>query len=125
MDTTEILVVTKRRKRRRWSFDEKRMICAQTRVPGVSVSQVARRYNVNANQVFNWLKDPRFAVSDRVEDTANFLPVEIVSHVVHEAARPVSDDGKIEIALSGGHRLSISGAYDPEALAHLLRSLSE
>ena len=36
------------------------MICAQTRVPGVSVSQVARRYSVNANQVFNWLKDPRF-----------------------------------------------------------------
>jgi len=97
------------------------MICAQTRVPGESVSQVARRYNVNANQVFNWLKDPRFAVSDRVEDTANFLPVEIVKHVEH----PVSDDSKIEIALAGGHRLSISGAYDPEALARLLRSLSE
>ena len=35
----------------------KRMICGQTRVQGVSVSQVARRYDVNANQVFNWLKD--------------------------------------------------------------------
>ena len=32
--------------------DEKRMICGQTRVPGVSVSQVARRYDVNANLVF-------------------------------------------------------------------------
>jgi transposase len=100
------------------------MICAQTRVPGVSVSQIARRYNVNANQVFNWLKDSRFSGSDTIEDAAKFLPVEIVSHVEHEANRPVVDDGKIEIALSGGHRLSISGAYDPEALAHLLRSLS-
>jgi len=35
--------VAKRRKRRIWSDDEKRMICAQTRVAGVSVSQVARR----------------------------------------------------------------------------------
>lgn len=117
--------MTKRGKRRRWSDDEKRMICAQTRVPGVSVSQVARRYNVNANQVFNWLKDSRFSTSDKVEGTANFLPVEIVSHVEHEAERLVADDRKIEIALAGGHRLSISGAYDPEALARLLRSLSE
>lgn len=35
-----------------WSDDEKRMICRQTRVPGVSVSQVARRFDVNANLVF-------------------------------------------------------------------------
>ena len=96
--------MTKRGKRRRWSADEKRMICAQTRIPGVSVSQVARRYNVNANQVFNWLKDPRFAGSDTVEDAAKFLPVEIVSPVAHEAARPVSGDGKIEIALAGAFR---------------------
>jgi len=96
------------------------MICAQTRVPGVSVSQVARRYTVNANQVFNWLKDPRFAGSATVEDAANFLPVEIVRQIEH----PVSNDSKIEIALSGGHRLSIIGAYDPETLARLLRSLS-
>lgn len=116
--------MTKCGKRRSWSAGEKCMICAQTRVPGVSVSQVARRYDVNANQIFNWLKNPRFAGSDSVDDAANFLPVEIVSPVAHEAARPVADEGKIEITLSGGHRLSISGAYDPEALAHLLRSLS-
>jgi len=54
------------------------MICAQTRFPGVSVSQVARRYDVNANQVFNWLKDPNFAVSLDDSDVARFLPVEIV-----------------------------------------------
>ena len=34
----------KRRKRRSWSDDEKREICQQTTVPGVSVAQVARRY---------------------------------------------------------------------------------
>jgi transposase len=36
------------------------MICAQTRVPCVSVSQVARRYEANANLVFTWLRDRRF-----------------------------------------------------------------
>lgn len=49
--------MAKGRKRRIWSDDEKRMICSQTRVPGVSVSQVARRYDVNANLVFTWLRE--------------------------------------------------------------------
>jgi len=52
--------VAERRRRRVWLDDEKRMICAQTRVAGVSVARVARRYDVYANQSFNWLKDPRF-----------------------------------------------------------------
>ena len=61
----------KYRRRRNWSDDEKRLICAQTRVRGVSVSKVARRYDVNANQVFNWLKDPDFA--DAEPDEADTL----------------------------------------------------
>ena len=68
-----------RRKRRFWSDAEKRMICVQARLPGVSVSQVARRYDVNANLVFSWLRDPRFEPGEEaVEEHAGFLPVEIV-----------------------------------------------
>ena len=51
----------KGQKKRRWSDDEKRSICEQTLTPGVSVAQVARRYSMNANLIFKWLKDPRFA----------------------------------------------------------------
>lgn len=50
----------KRGRRRIWADDEKRLICAQTRLTGVSVSEVARRYDVNTNLVFTWLRDPRF-----------------------------------------------------------------
>lgn len=100
------------------------MICAQTQVPGVSVSQVARRYDVNANQVFNWLKDPRFAPDDTVEDAACFLPVEIVGDALRDVQRPVEAESKIEVELAGGHRLSITGPYDPEAVARLIRGLS-
>ena len=60
------------------------------------------------NRLFNWLKDPRFAGSDTVEDAADFLPVEIVRHVEHEGARPVAGDGKIKIALSGGESVRSS-----------------
>ena len=41
----------------------------------MSVSQVARRYDVNANLVFKWLRDPRFA---RGEEGCPFLPVEVI-----------------------------------------------
>ena len=100
------------------------MICAQTRFPGISVSQVARRYDVNANQVFNWLKVTRLAASDEVDDTVCFLPVELVGPARHEDERSVVGEGKMEVELAGGHRLRISGSYDPEALARLIRSLS-
>ncbi len=101
------------------------MICAQTRVSGVSVSQVARRYDVNANQVFNWLKEPRFADAQPPDAEAHFLPVEIVDNGVAEAS-PLSVDcpaGQLEIEIAGGHRLRVNGAYDPDALASLIRRL--
>ena len=116
--------MAKQRKRRHWSDDEKRMICAQTRFAGVSVSQVARRYDVNANQVFNWLKNPCFAAGPDDNEAPCFLPVEIID-TVQPKERPISTEGRIAVELAGGHRLSITGPYDPERLACLIRNLSE
>jgi transposase len=50
-----------RRTKRLWTVEEKRSICQQTTAAGVSVAQVARRYALNANVIFKWLRDPRFA----------------------------------------------------------------
>ena len=105
------------------------MICAQTRVPGVSVSQVARRYDANANLVFSWLRDARFRPDEgAVEEHAAFLPVEVVAEgrEVHRDGRaPASAaEGRIELELAGGHRLWVVGAYDPEVLARLIRGLT-
>ena len=116
--------MTERRKRKAWSDDEKRLICGQTRRPGISVSQVARRYDVNANLVFKWLRDPRFAVEYAAEDEARFLPVEIVGEDAGKPSAVRHGENHIEIELAGGHNLKISGAYDPDALARLIRGLS-
>jgi transposase-like protein len=43
-----------RRRHRSWPEALKREIVAATLTPGSSVSVVARRYDVNANQVFAW-----------------------------------------------------------------------
>ena len=111
-----------RRKRRVWLDDEKRVICAQTRAPGVSVSQVARRYDVNANLLFTWLRDPRFTGHDPLP-SPGFLPLEFVD-AGQATAEPGMCDGRIEIDLACGHRIRIHGSYDPEALARLIRGLS-
>ena len=115
-----------RRTRRLWSDDEKRSICLQTTAPDVSVAQVARRYELNANLIFKWLRDPRFAPggAQSAVQVPCFLPVQIVERVRVKEPRPVKTGGKIEVELAGGHRLRISGAYDPEALTRLIRGLS-
>jgi len=87
------------------------MIYAQTRVWGVSVSQVARRYDVNANQVFNWLKDPRFISAEAADGQVCFLPVEITEDVRHEDEPPLVAGGRIAFDLAGGHRFTVSGSY--------------
>jgi transposase len=116
-----------RRTKRLWTDEEKRAICFQTAAPGVSVAQVARRYAVNANMVFKWLRDPRYAPEPAsglsLSEEARFLPVEIVAEAKPPVAAPVADS-RIEIELAGGHLMRISGSYDPESLARLIRGLS-
>jgi transposase len=118
-----------RRTKRLWTDEEKRSICFQTTAPGVSVARVAQRYAMNANLIFKWLRDPRYAPEPSAEpDEACFLPVEIGDRSLHDdseaAAGPVPAAGTIEIDTARGHRLRVSGAYDPEALARLIRGLS-
>ena len=101
--------------------------CFQTAAPGVSVAQVARRYAVNANLIFKWLRDPRYApdptLASTVLEAPRFLPVEIVAETKAPMVVPAADN-HIEIELAGGHRMRISGSYDPEALARLIRGLT-
>ncbi len=96
------------------------------RNPHWHVEAVAGVYSINANTnlVFTWLRDPRFAPGDPPEATSTFLPVEIVAERgCPEPATPAVES-RIEIDLAGGHRLRITGHYDPDALARLIRGLS-
>ena len=107
---------TSRRTRRRWSDDFKRRVVAEASQPGVSVAAIARRYDLNNNLLFNWKR--RFGV-----DIA-FLPVEVVPEPAAPRVKPVVWDGKIEIQLSNGRSLSVTGAFDPDAVSRLVRGLS-
>ncbi len=117
----------RRRRYRRWDAEEKRSICQQTRAPGVSVAQVARRHALNANLIFEWLKDPRFAPAAAIEEQPVFLPVEVREDdaptvpIVSPAGDP---HGRVQIDLATGHRMTVEGPFDGEAVGRLLSILA-
>lgn len=130
-------------KKRVWSDDEKRTICAQTLTPGVSVAQVARRYSMNANLIFKWLKDPRFAPKEggsSPEESAAlegiFLPVEIEPSALERATAPARMNGvaadpdlavmaqRVDIALSDGRRILVEGPTSLASVVGLVQGLT-
>lgn len=121
-----------RRKRRSWSDEEKREICAQAVLPGASVAQVARRYSANANMFHNWLKDPRFARMPadpgHVED-ASFVELELIPAacpatpgVAVPPPAPVCAS-RVDITLSDGRRVLIEGPTALSAVMGLVQGL--
>ena len=130
-------------KKRVWSDDEKRTICGQTLTPGVSVAQVARRYSMNANLIFKWLKDARFAPveggsspEDSITLEGVFLPVEIETTALERSAAPARINGvaahrgptvlaqRVDIALSDGRRILVEGPTSLASVVGLVQGLT-
>ena len=91
MDTSNEIVSVRvaGTKKRRRSVEERRKIVEATLQPGASVSRVARRHDVNANQVFHWRKLYR---EGRLGDSAaaKLLPVKVAQE---RSAREAAGDG--------------------------------
>lgn len=105
-----ITVLTGPERRRRWTAQEKARIVGESFAAGVSVAEVARRYDVNANLLHLWRRQAREV--GRVK----FLPVAVARQ---EGRR----EGVIEIELDGGVRLRVDTAVDEAALGRVLRAL--
>jgi transposase len=111
-------------KRRRWPEGLKREIVAALAEPGASVSIVARRYDVNANQLFKWRRELGGSSVATTVAPVRLLPVEITpasvpaeAHGAGPSASSAGRAGLIEIALRGGTRVRIKGVVDPVAVS--------
>src|SRR5262244_3723461 len=102
--STSGLVDTKQPKRRQYPEALKRQMVAETQAPGASVSVVARRHDVNSNQLFRWRRQllPKAAV-----ESGAMVPVEIAP----DGGRPSRPDrdGIIEISFGCGARVRLRG----------------
>jgi transposase-like protein len=99
------------RRNRSWPEALKREIVAASFAPASSVSMVARQYDVNANQVFNWRKryrdEPR---APAVLSAPQLIPVVVAAEPDVAATQPTTGPATIEIDLCGKYRVFASAA---------------
>ena len=136
MDTWGLLMSTG--KKRFWSDEEKRSICAQTQTPVVSVAQVARLYAMNATLIHRWLRDLRFAPEQEKaalpsDVSAAFLPIEVEGIASFPplprlpappcvSAAPLSAQ-RVDITLSDGWRVLFEGTMALSVVLGLVEGL--
>jgi transposase len=119
--STTGLVGTKRRgetQRRQYSEALKRQMVAETQAPGASVSIVARRHDVNSNQLFRWRRQ---LLPKAVVESGAMVPVEIAP----DGGQPRRTDreGVIEIAFGCGARVRLRGEVRSETLRQVIELL--
>ena len=112
----EVLTGTPRR--RRWSAAEKAAIVAESQAPGAQTSEIALRYGLHRNQLYDWRREfGTAAVGDAIAEAGaqgpDFIPV-------------VGDAGcgaaAIEIEI-GSAIVRVRAGVDPALLGKVLRLL--
>lgn len=116
-------------RRRNWSKPLKERIVSETLEPGVTVTEVARRHDIDRSLVYRWRR--AFGVR-RAHEAPAFLPVEVAdgpgtvggSSPPLMASAPASDAGRIEIEFVDGCRVRVDNQVDGNALARVLNVLA-
>ena len=129
-------------RRRRWRFEDKARLVAQTFEPGVSVCTVARRHGIAPGLLFTWRRQAREGRLGGSEPAPLFVPVTIAPERTPSvpAVAPLAPSaskaapahpprrhrtGLIEIELGGGRRLRVDRDVDAQALRRVLDALGE
>lgn len=105
-------------RRRRWSWEEKTRVVAESLAPGAVASSIALRYRLHRNQLYAWRKELRVAAQAADAGTASlgFVPVVVTEEVATAPALAI----EIEMA---GARVRVAPGVDPALLADVLRTL--
>ena len=103
-------------RRRRWSYEEKSRIVAESLAPGASAQQVARRYGLHPNQLYGWRKELRCAAAAGGEIANDFVPVAVTGNPVFAGG------AAIEIAVAGTTVRAVPGV-EMSFLAAVLRTV--
>jgi transposase len=115
------------RRRRRWSAQEKLHIVLETLDRGVSVPVIARRHNLNANQLFSWRSQYRrgeLSAEACSSDPVTLLPIRVAPSAALDPAVGQPAAGEcLEIQVCGTGHVKIRGALDARALRVMIREL--
>ena len=110
-----------RRRRRSWSLEEKRRIVDESLEDGASIAEVARRHDLNTNQLFTWRR--QFGVEPTApKELAPILPVTIAPDTVADNSTP-GPTGQMEIVLAEGDRILVWADVETAALLRVVKAL--
>lgn len=123
---TKIQPVIPPRKRgpyRQHSTEFKRAVVAKSLEDGASVARLAREFNINANQVFNWRKQFAELQGTRNENPpAALLPVTVMDTPAAADEHVAPTPGVIVLTV-GATQLRLEGSVDAATLAQVLARL--
>lgn len=109
------------RRRRSWSLDEKRRIVDESLADGASIAEVARHYDLNANQLFTWRR--QFGVEPVTpKELAPILPVTIAPDTT-AADSDLRSTGQMEVVLAEGDRIIVWADVETAALSRVVKAL--
>jgi transposase len=125
-----IEVFTGPQRRRDWPDERKIAIVSESLAPGVNVSELARRHEINPQQLFGWRRrfraDAEALIAARSTAPACFAPIVVEAPVASAVVAPPEaagvNDGSIEIAI-GSATVRIRGAVDLKTLALVFKAV--
>jgi transposase len=109
--------------RKQRSETERARIAAESFRPGVSVSEVARRYGATRSQVYDWrrrLKDGRLALPGGGTTMLSFAEVVVASAVAADASVPKSVMIEIDVA---GTIVRVPAGVEADELSRVIRAV--
>lgn len=123
-------VITGPDRRRDWPDAEKIAIVAQALEPGVNVSEIARRHDINPQQLFGWRKrwraDAEALIEAKRAPAARMFAPAVIDPVAVPPTSPASPASS-ELATTeiniGSATVCIRGAVDAKTLALVLKAL--
>ena len=117
--------------KRLWSKAQKRLIVSEATRAGTSVSKVSRRYDINANLIFRWIK----AAGIDVKKKQQLIPIGVIApplataneqkHLIKSpcvsSSAPCVMPKLIEIELRNGAKIRIDGDIRLPVLQSVLK----
>lgn len=125
---SEVDTQTNTRPRRRYTAAFRRQVVEETLSDAASVSAVARRHDLNTNLVFKWRKHYREAGVVGETDKPALVPIRLARPATvaepEVGASHANATGRIDLALAGGHRMTLTGTVDAALVRSVLALLT-
>lgn len=114
--------------RRHWPKGLKRQIVEESNEPGVSVCEVARRYDLDPAQLFAWRKKFAYGADRGVDcvESAEFVAVDVSEDLLPEGFACEGSGGAIfrfEIVFPNGRHLFVPASAPPEVLSAMIAAV--